>query len=449
MIIKKKGWLAVFLTTFFIVSWLTGVQAQEVIPGYVLVPAGSFPMGNESGSSDEQPVHTVTISSSFYLSITEVTQKEWYDVMGTRPWVDAWGEKPVKVGNNYPATYVSWDDVQDFIAAKNAEAGMELYRLPTEAEWEYACRAGTTTLFSFGGADLGDYAWYRDNAYPDEFWAHEVGEKLPNPWGLYDMHGNVWEWCQDWYSDIYYTDDPQTDPQGPADGEGKVVRGGSFMQLALDGENCTSANRLLKNPAEYRWADTGFRLLREVRVSSDDRDGDGIPNDEDDYPDDATKATPDAAAGSGKLVVTLTEPAGAFLAGVAALADTDASLNQADKPEGYDFPYGLVTFTITGLDPGEDAVVEITFPSALPEDAAYYKVDDAGFYEYEHAVIDGATVTLNLTDGGAGDSDETANGRITDPGGPAVPGDSGGDDGGKKSGGGGGGGGCFIGSTCE
>jgi formylglycine-generating enzyme required for sulfatase activity len=139
------------------------------------------------------------------------------------------------------------------------------YRLPTEAEWEYACRAGTTTAYSFGDDEskLGQYAWYRKNAWDiGEEYAHRVGQKLPNPWGLYDMHGNVWEWCQDWYGP-YGSEKVVSDPMGPAQGEGRVLRGGSFSYLS---SVVRSASRYYNLPV-YRSDSLGFRAARTCNLS--------------------------------------------------------------------------------------------------------------------------------------------------------------------------------------
>jgi formylglycine-generating enzyme required for sulfatase activity len=160
---------------------------------FVLIPAGAFEMGspsNEAGRDDDDgPIHQVTIKNAFYMGKYEVTQEQWRAVMGDNP--------SYFTGNdNLPVEQVSWDDVQEFIRKLNAKEGTDKYRLPSEAEWEYACRAGTTTRYSFGDSEsrLGEYAWYTDNSGSK---THPVGQKKPNPWGLYDMHGNVWEWVLD------------------------------------------------------------------------------------------------------------------------------------------------------------------------------------------------------------------------------------------------------------
>ena len=169
----------------------------------MLIPPGKFRMGSPPEEKDREKSEDqvdVTIAKSFYLGTTEVTQGQWRTVMVTTPWKGRKGD--VREGKDYPATFVSWYDAQEF-CKKLGEMENAAYRLPTEAEWEYACRGGTTTRFSFGEDErtLGDYAWWGsfidDGNTKDEFYAHEVGRKKPNPFGLYDMHGNVFEWCED------------------------------------------------------------------------------------------------------------------------------------------------------------------------------------------------------------------------------------------------------------
>jgi formylglycine-generating enzyme required for sulfatase activity len=157
---------------------------------FVLIDKGSFPMGSSNGDEDARPIHTVHISKPFYLGKYEVTQREWQAVMGTTP--------SNFQGDDLPVESVSWDDVQAFIAKLNDRVEGQPYRLPTEAEWEYAARAGKTTDYSFGDdvGELGKYAWYEDNAGGK---THPVGQRGPNSWELCDMHGNVREWVQDWY----------------------------------------------------------------------------------------------------------------------------------------------------------------------------------------------------------------------------------------------------------
>jgi len=225
-------------------GWRTGVAALPwgqtanvdlgggVSMEFVLVGPGSFRMGSETGAADEIPVHTVALTTPFYLGRYEVTQEQWEAVAGTNP--------SLTTGARLPVTGVSWDDCQD-IAAILTDSGRGaggVFRLPTEAEWEYACRGGTTTAFSFGDAeaDLDEYAWFSGNSGGR---AHEVGTRRPNPWGLYDMHGNVWEWCQDWYG-AYPDGGEATAPNGAAGGSIHVFRGGGWGD---DPAHCRSAYR--------------------------------------------------------------------------------------------------------------------------------------------------------------------------------------------------------------
>jgi sulfatase modifying factor 1 len=226
------------------------------------IPAGTFLMGSpetEEGRRDIETQHKVTITKAFYMQTTEVTQSQWKEVMGTEPWK---GKSYVKEGPNYAATYISWDDAVAY-CKKLSEKESVTYRLPTEAEWEYACRAGTQTTWSFGDdeASLGDYAWHDKNAYDiDEKYAHEVGLKKPNAFGLYDMHGNVFEWCHDYRGDDYYKQSPAKDPPGPTSGSSRVLRGGSWPD---DTRFSRSAFRL-RYVADDRDDFNGFRLVREL-----------------------------------------------------------------------------------------------------------------------------------------------------------------------------------------
>ena len=208
----------------------------------VYIPAGSFMMGNslsaaqlaqeygevEGRFEDEFPQHKVRISKGFWMGQTVVTQGQYKSVMNAQPWS---GENYVQDDANNPAVYVSWDDAAEFCRTLSQQEG-KTYRLPTEAECEYACRAGTTTRFSFGDSDLslGDHAWFSDNAYEEgQGYAHSVGQKEPNPWGLYDMHGNVWEWCSDYYDGEYYSNSPSVDHKGPPRAVARCLRGGSWL----------------------------------------------------------------------------------------------------------------------------------------------------------------------------------------------------------------------------
>jgi sulfatase modifying factor 1 len=226
------------------------------------IPAGTFTMGSPEGETDrrdDEYQHKVTITKAFYIQTTEVTQGQWKAVMGTEPWK---GKSYVKDGPDYAASYVSWDDAVAY-CKKLSEKESKTYRLPTEAEWEYACRAGTTTRWSFGNDEkvIGDYAWYKENAYDiDEKYAHQVGLKKPNAFGLYDMHGNVFEWCHDFYGEDYYQQSPEKDPTGPTSGEARVLRGGSWD----DGTRHTRSAGRGRGETDALSGNFGFRVVREL-----------------------------------------------------------------------------------------------------------------------------------------------------------------------------------------
>ena len=239
----------------------TGEVQTFSLPGgalmeFVWIEPGVFWMGSpdtEAGRyDDEGPLHEVEISRGFWLGKFEVTQGQWEAVTGdtTTSYYQGDARRPVDS--------VSWDDVQRFIGRLNDAAGDSLYRLPTEAEWEYACRAGSSTRWFFGDdeGNLTKYAWYRDNNSPEG--TKPVGEKEPNAWGLHDMHGNVWEWVQDWYDDDYYDNSPRVDPEGPTSGSVRVRRGGHFDLLPM---SVRSAYRHLYSP-DKRSSKIGVRLLR-------------------------------------------------------------------------------------------------------------------------------------------------------------------------------------------
>jgi formylglycine-generating enzyme len=229
------------------------------------IPTGTFLMGSpatDKGRQDDEHQHEVTITKSFYMQTTEVTQEQWKSVMGIAPWK---GEDYVKEGDNYPAVYVSWNDAVAFCKRLSKQEG-KTYRLPTEAEWEYACRAGTETAWSFGNDEnkLGDYAWYDGNADDiGEEYAHQVGLKKPNAWGLRDMHGNLPEWCHDYYGKDYYQQSPEQDPQGPASRSFRVFRGGAWN---YGPRNARSAlrNRFVADYRNYEPIFTSFRVVREL-----------------------------------------------------------------------------------------------------------------------------------------------------------------------------------------
>lgn len=220
------------------------------------IPAGTFEMGSPADEKDrdpdEGPVRTVTISRPFYLGVYPVTQAQWEAVMGENSsWFKGDPERPVE--------QVSWADAQRFIEKLNA-AGDGHFRLPTEAEWEYACRAGTTTRFFWGNdieeREVGEYAWYMDNT---ERASQPVGWKQPNPWGLHDMIGNVYTWCQDWYAPEYDTNS-RVDPSGPDSGLYRVIRGGSWHHWP---RHLRSANRFRYAPTA-RFFHVGVRLAMDA-----------------------------------------------------------------------------------------------------------------------------------------------------------------------------------------
>ncbi len=217
----------------------------------VLIPAGSFTMGSpvgEVGRKDNETPHEVTISKSYYLGVYEVTQEQYEKVIGSNP-------SKFKGAKN-PVENLSWEDAVSFCKKlseipKEKAAGRS-YRLPTEAEWEYACRAGSTTAYCFGDSaeSLEEHAWFGERGGT----THPVGEKKANRWGLYDMHGNVWEWCQD----VYETSlsGAATDPQGPNEGAYRVFRGGGWVNGAA---NCRAAYRCPGGPAGLSSVN-GFRV---------------------------------------------------------------------------------------------------------------------------------------------------------------------------------------------
>jgi len=236
----KTGWAKE------IVHEATGIEL-------VFIPAGKFLMGSPAGEAqrdNDETQHEVTISKPFYMGKYEVTQGQWQAVMGSNP-------SYFKGGDRLPVETVSWDDCQEFL--RKAGTGL---RLPTEAEWEYACRAGTRTPFNMGETISTDQANYEGNfvygsgrkgEYREK--TVEVGSFAPNAWGLYDMHGNVWEWCADWYG--AYPGGAATDPTGAGSGQGRVLRGGSWYDVPW---YCRSAFRGGLKP-DARDLNFGFRVV--------------------------------------------------------------------------------------------------------------------------------------------------------------------------------------------
>jgi formylglycine-generating enzyme required for sulfatase activity len=209
---------------------------------------------NMDGFYGDETQHNVTLTKGFYMGVYTVTQEQWTEIMGNNP-------SRFKREKNLPVDKVSWDDCQDFIK-KLREKEKQPYRLPTEAEWEYACRAGTKAPFHFGNTMSTDQANYNGGSTPygtDKTGVYRakttpVGSFPANAWGLHDMHGNVWQWCQDWFED--YPRNDVVDPHGPNTGVYRVLRGGSFIHYAI---SCRSACRNRNDPA-LGHASFGFRL---------------------------------------------------------------------------------------------------------------------------------------------------------------------------------------------
>ena len=248
------------------------------------IPAGTFAMGSpedEFGHRDDEVLHHVTLSRDYFMGIFPVTQRQWELVMGNNPswqWRPGMRNKPSgseNIGPGVPVECVSYDDIcgrdrpwpanadvaaDSFLGRLRAKTGLAGFDLPTEAQWEYACRAGTTTALNNGRnltcacglcPNLDEVGWFDKNSGGH---SHAVGEKRPNAWGLYDMHGNVWEWCRDWHWISYGGD--ATDPTGPGSGSSRMVRGGSWYIHAKD---CRSAYRDSRRPG-FRRDTLGFRL---------------------------------------------------------------------------------------------------------------------------------------------------------------------------------------------
>jgi formylglycine-generating enzyme required for sulfatase activity len=270
----------VFLLILSTVSVLWAQSPASISDGFVRVEGGTFQMGSSNGESDERPVHTVTVRS-FSMGKYPVTQKEWFEIMGTtvrqqrdmadRTW-SLYGE-----GDNYPMYYVSWLEAVEYCNKRSKREGLTPaysgsgnnitcnwnangYRLPTEAEWEYAAKGGNrdSMVYEYSGSNsAGAVAWYTDNSGGS---THPVGTKAPNSLGLYDMSGNVWEWCWDWHANSYPSG-AQTDPRGASSGSNRVGRGGGWIGSAW---NVRSAYRHYGTPSA-RNGYLGFRLVRNVQ----------------------------------------------------------------------------------------------------------------------------------------------------------------------------------------
>jgi formylglycine-generating enzyme required for sulfatase activity len=226
--------------------------------GFVRISPGEYTMGGGAGNPDEQPQHRVRISRTFEIGKFEVTQAQWNAVMrnphsrpNSKEGLEDVNPSHFK-GPSRPVENVSWDAVQHFIRNMNTRDTKHVYRLPTEAEWEYACRGGSNAETS---GDLDSTAWYEPNSGGE---THPVGQKAPNAWGLYDTIGNVLEWVQDWYGPDYYSRSPRVEPQGPASGSYKVYRGGGWLSSA---KYCRPAFRGFDFPSPGYYS-VGFRLVR-------------------------------------------------------------------------------------------------------------------------------------------------------------------------------------------
>ncbi len=224
---------------------------------FALIPPGEFSMGSpptEEWHREDEVLHRVTLTKPFYMGTTEVSQKQWKAVMGTEP--------SFCVGDDLPVDSVTWDQAVEFCRKLSQQEGVT-YDLPTEAQWEFCCRAGTTTPFSMGATVNTDQANYdgrktyaggRQGVFRDG--TSQVGSLKPNAWGLYDMHGNVWEWCRDWYSE--YPTESVTDPTGPASGERRILRGGCWVNFPAV---CRSANRGKDGPTSWNFH-LGLRVVQ-------------------------------------------------------------------------------------------------------------------------------------------------------------------------------------------
>ena len=245
-----------------------GLNAQATT--LIYVEGGSFMMGSDDCDIYyfQQPIHEVSVSS-FYISKYQITQNEWQEVMGSNP---SWFR-----GDKLPVEQISWYDAIEYCNKRSIKEGLKPcysgsgkniscdwtangYRLPTEAEWEYAARGGKKSKgYKYSGSnDINEVAWYGSNSSDK---THPVGEKQANELGIYDMSGNVWEWCWDWYSIDYYSKSPRSNPRGPSSGEFRVLRGGSWY---YNGNDCRVANRRLNNPDDGDYS-YGLRILRAIR----------------------------------------------------------------------------------------------------------------------------------------------------------------------------------------
>jgi formylglycine-generating enzyme required for sulfatase activity len=233
----------------------------------ILIPAGAFIMGGdwdaEQADENELPKHEILFDNPFYMGMVPVTQSQWQAVMDDNPSEFS--------GEDHPVETVSHEDAGVFIKRLNVKEGSGLYRLPTEAEWEYAARAGAQSTYCFGPetSRLAQYAWFQNNS---DGTTHPVGQLAPNDWGLHDMHGNVHEWCADWYKRDYYAESPARHPAGPRKGVARVLRGGDWSSEAW---YCRCAIRSLSSP-QRRSPRVGFRVVRGLDEKSGGKESPGF-----------------------------------------------------------------------------------------------------------------------------------------------------------------------------
>ncbi len=257
---------------------LGSVEESELTNGIGMtlkrIASGQFVMGSSDDDTNhranEGPQNTVKISNEFYIGTTEVTQGQWQSIMGTRPWLFQWY---VKEGSTYPAMYISWDDAVSF-CRKLSDQEKSNYRLPTEAEWEYACRGGSGSKFCFGDDIrlLDEYAWFHENSgdHISTKYPHPVGQKKANDFGLFDMHGNMWELCQDVYSDTVYQErngnvvDPVLHAVGHKSTYDRVVRGGSWWYRGRDSRSALRG----RLPQNLPFNSSGFRVVMDISNSA-------------------------------------------------------------------------------------------------------------------------------------------------------------------------------------
>ena len=428
--------------SFTFTARASDVTAKSIGIKLIHIPVGSFMMGSsdsvaqlagqydkkEKDFADEFPQHEVRISKDFRMGQTEVTQGQYMSVMNAQPWS---GKAYVQEDANNPAVYVSWDEAVEFCRRLSQQEG-KTYRLPTEAEWEYACRAGTTTRFSFGDSDslLGDYAWFDGNADKvGQDYAHPVGQKKSNPWGLYDMHGNVFEWCSDYYDEQYYSNTPSIDPNGPLSSTSRSLRGGSWdndvsylrcsyrsdyrvnrgllvgFRVVSDGQpyNDTGTVSIAVESAIDGQADTsaGTVLIRVEPVNDRVKADDDIAKVHEDTPITAKVPANDTASDDGKIaVVDATEEAKDTAAEGKKIAVVDAA-QEARSPATVDTDRTLIDAGGTVYERLDLAAVDArngkveqaraALSSLLKEkDAAVMARYELGLIHYENGDIDKA-----------------------------------------------------------